>query len=175
MMIIYTAIFAQCVYLDVHLLYQTNQKHYTMKKAKQLIERNLKFNQKYIYLEIIRGSIESGQFCTCDNCGKLITNMVKVANKDTKKQHYIGTDCAETLAQAKCLYNNGMATDYRVDLYSFNKTLRFVSELNKGKKYTGNEFRFYVNDDKGKTLECSPYDLKHYFPEKLQSIEPTYK
>lgn len=46
--------------------------------TKQLIERNLKFDQKYVYLEITRGSIESGQLTSCDNCGKLITNMIKI-------------------------------------------------------------------------------------------------
>ncbi len=136
-----------------------------MTKIKQLIERNLKFDQKYVYLEIVRGSIEGGQFCTCDNCGKLITNMVKVANKDTKKQYYIGTDCAETLAQAECLYNNGMATDYRLDLYVFNLVVRFVTELKKGKQYENNGIFLTVPTDKGKQIQCSMGDLKQFFPQ----------
>lgn len=139
-------------------------------KTKQLIERNLKFSNQYVYLETVRGSIETAQFCTCDNCGKLITNMVKVANKDTKQTHYIGTDCAETLASAGCLYNNGSRTDYRQDIYSLNLTSRFVTELNKGKKYTSiwEGMKLQVETDKGKIIECWFNDLKTYYPNHIQ-------
>lgn len=137
-----------------------------MSKVKTLIERNLPFNQKYIYLEIVRGSIEDAQFCTCDNCGKLITNMVHIVEMSTKKKYVIGTDCAETLSQAKCLYNNGSQTDYRLDLYSYNKVARFVTELRKGAKMSVNGFGLCsVENSKGKVIDCYITDLKKYFPE----------
>jgi acyl-CoA hydrolase len=140
-----------------------------MPQVKQLIERNLKFTNKYVYLEIIRGSIESGQVCSCDNCGKLITNMVKIANKETKQIHYIGTDCMETLAKAKCVYNNGSATDYRIDLYSYNLTARFVTEINKGKKYIDYGFKLEITKDNDKVIQCFKSDLLLYFPTHIQS------
>ena len=142
-----------------------------MKTTKQLIERNLKFNQKYIYLDITRGSIESGQVCACDNCSKLITNIVHVVNQESKKHYYIGTDCAETLTKSKCLYNNGSATDFFTDIYSYNKTARFVTELNKGKEYTTDGFYCFVENDKGKTIDCFYNDLKKFFPETIK--QPT--
>jgi hypothetical protein len=140
-------------------------------KQKTLIERKLKFSNSYVYLETVRGSIENAQFCTCDNCGKLITNMVKVADKATKQIYYIGTDCAETLAGAKCLYNNGSQTDYRQDIYILNLVTRFVTELNKGKKYTSiwEGMKLEVTTDKGKTIECWFNDLKTYYPHLIQS------
>lgn len=139
-----------------------------MKTEKQLIERNLKFNQKYIYLEINRGNILDGHFCSCDNCGKLITNMVKVVNKETKKQHIIGTDCAETLSKAKCLYNNGESTDFYLDIYSYNKTTKFATELRKGKIYSDNGLFAYVLNDKNKEIECTLSDLQKFYPELIQ-------
>ena len=138
---------------------------------KKLIERNLKFDQKYIYLEIIRGSVLDGQFTYCENCGKLITNMVKVVNQATKRIYYIGTDCAETLSKAKCLYNNGYSTDFYVDIYSYNKTARFVTELNKGKRYEcENDYTCFVQTDKGKRIDCFIGDLKKFFPNYIQFV-----
>lgn len=136
-------------------------------KTKQLIERNLKFSEKYIYLGITRGNIMDGQFCTCDNCGKLITNMVTVGDNKTGKKYTIGTDCAETLATAKCLYNNGTATDYRLDIYAYNVAARFITELNAGATLEYNPVTCSLVNRKGKTITCNTYSLKLYFPEYL--------
>ncbi len=135
--------------------------------TKQLIERKLLFTGKYIYLGITRGSIEGGQFCTCDNCGTLITNMVTVADNSTGKKYTIGTDCAETLAKAKCLYNNGSQTDYQLDIYSYNLCARFVTELNAGCKLENNGFKCYTTNRKGKTIDVWTNDLKKFFPHYL--------
>lgn len=134
-------------------------------KAKQLIERSLKFNNQYIYLGITRGSIESAQLTCCDNCGKLITNMVSIANRENKQRFTIGTDCAETLSQAKCLYNNGQQTDFYIDIYAYNKTTRFATELRKGKKYENNGIFLTVLNDKGKQIDCFLGDLQKFYPE----------
>ena len=91
--------------------------------------------------------------------------MVKVVNKETRKQHYIGTDCAETLSAAKCLYNNGSASDFYLDIYVYNKTARFATELRKGKKYIDNGFVLFVETDKGKQIDCYRADLVKFFPE----------
>ena len=137
-------------------------------KSKQLIERNLKFDQKYIYLGLSRGSIESAQFTYCDNCGKLITNMVTIGNRETLKQHIIGTDCAETLSKAKCLYNNGNQTDFYMDIYAYNKASRFATELRKGKKYEHTGIYLTVETDKGKKIDCFLINLQEFYPELIQ-------
>jgi hypothetical protein len=140
-------------------------------KTKQLIERNLKFSEQYIYLEIIRGSIESGQMCTCDNCGKLITNMVKVARKSDRKTFYIGTDCAETLSTAKCLYNNGNATDFYLDIYAYNLAARFVTELNAGCKISHTSLvSTHLINRKGKEIQCYTGNLKKWFPQYINQF-----
>ena len=137
-------------------------------KEKKLIERNLKFDQKYIYLDMTRGSIIDGQFDECQNCGKLIANMVHVINRDTKQRYTIGTDCAETLSKAKCLFNNGYSTDFYLDIYSYNITSRFATEVRKGKKYIDNEWTLFIENDKGKTIECFRNDFVKFFPNLLQ-------
>ena len=136
-----------------------------MKATKKLIERNLKFTNQYVYLGINRGSVEAAQFTCCDNCGKLITNMVKVADKNTKQLYTIGVDCAETLSKAKCLYNNGSQTDFYLDLYAFNQTKRFATELNKGKVYVDSGFLLSVKNDKGIELTVFKNQLQEFYPE----------
>jgi hypothetical protein len=135
-------------------------------KAKQLIERNLPFSDVYVYLGITRGSIESGQLCTCDNCGKLITNMVTVASNTTGRKYTIGTDCTETLANAKALRNN-INTDYRMDIYAYNQTARFVTELNAGATMENNGMFCTLINRKDKHMTIPTYQLKEYFPQYL--------
>lgn len=144
-----------------------------MSKTKQLIERNLPFDQKYIYLSITRGSIENGQAMACANCGQLITNLVTVVNKDTKKQYIIGTECADTLAKAKCLYNNGDASDYQMDIYSYNQAARFVTEVNAGQtmKFTWEGHKIALTNRKGKEMEIWKNDLVKFFPEYLAQVQ----
>ncbi len=134
-------------------------------KTKQLIERNLKFSEKYVYIELVRGSIESGQMTCCDNCGKLITNMVHIVRKSDNKHLIIGTDCTETLVTAQCLYNNGTATDYQTDIYSYNMAARFVTEMKKGCEVVKDSFRYSLINTKGKAIFCWTNDLKKYFPQ----------
>lgn len=142
-----------------------------MKPEKQLIERNLKFNFKYQYQGITRGSIESGQLTSCDNCGKLITNMVKVIQRETGTHFTIGTDCSDTLIKAKAMYNGydkDGPLDYQFDVYSFNKCSKVATELNKGKEYTDNVIYIQVKTDKDKTIEASKIDMLKYYPELLK-------
>ena len=98
-------------------------------REKQLIERNLPFNDKYQFVNITRGSIESGQVTACDNCGTLITNIVTVVNKAGKKFH-IGTDCSETLLKATALKLVNFS-DYDVEMYSLRCVNRFMTQARK--------------------------------------------
>lgn len=135
--------------------------------AKQIIQRNLPLNERYVYLSIVRGSIETAQCTACDNCGKLITNMVKIVRLSDSKHLTIGTDCAETLVKAKCMTNNGTATDYYMDLYGYNKCARLVTELNKGCELLKDFMYAYVTNLKGKRVEASILDMQKYFPQYL--------
>lgn len=140
-------------------------------KTKQLIERNLKFSNKYYYQGITRGSVESGQCTSCDNCGKLITNMVSVLQKDANKSFTIGTDCADTLLKAQCMYegvSGGERTDYNMDIYGFNQCTRVATELNKGKSFTDNFIFIQVKNDKGRIIEAPKSDMQKYYPELLK-------
>ena len=151
------------LYIQDHTLNKLNEMRKTTKK---LIERNLKFSNKYIYKSITRGSIESGQVCLCDNCGKLITNMVHIFDNSNNKNYTIGIDCAETLSKANSVFNN-INSDFRLDIYSFNLTSKFVTEINKGKKYIDNGFNLSIENDKGKILNIFKNDLIKFYPEHL--------
>lgn len=137
-----------------------------MRTDKKLIERALKFSDRYSYTGITRGSIEGGQVTCCDNCGKLITNICTVIRHADKKAFHIGTDCCETLVKAQTLFN-AYGADYQTDLYSFNKVQRVVTELNKGAELQINGIFATVKNMKGKTIDCSLFDLKKYYPSLL--------
>ena len=139
-----------------------------MKVEKQLIERNLKFDKRYQYIGITRGSVESCQLTNCDNCGKLITNMIKVIQTDNKKVYVIGTDCMETLVKSKCVYN-GLNEDYAMDIYSFNKASKVATELNKGKSYIEDFIWIRVETDKGRIIETSKSDMLKFYPELIKN------
>jgi formate dehydrogenase maturation protein FdhE len=135
-------------------------------KIKQLIERNLKFTNTYVYLGLTRGSIESGKLTSCDNCGKLITNMVQIADNKTGQRYTIGTDCSDTLVKANCVAN-GVNRDYHLDIYTLNQLNKFVCEVNKGKVIKDNGFLLSITNDKGKELTAFRHNLEQYYPEVL--------
>ena len=139
-------------------------------KTKKLIERNLKFSNKYTYLELKRGNVLDGNAMICDNCGKVITNIVHIIQNDTKVHYYIGTDCSDTLADAKCLFNNGYNSDYQCDIYGLNKVNRVVTEINKGKRAECNGINIIVMNDKGKMIECYKGDFETLYPELINNI-----
>ena len=135
-------------------------------KSKQLIERNLSFANTYEYLGITRGSIESGQLCSCDNCGKLITNMVTLGCRETGKKHTVGVDCTETLIKANSVMN-GYNQDFHMDIYSFNKASRFVTEVNAGVPCENDGFYCTLTNRKGKLIMEFTSDIQKFYPEIL--------
>lgn len=138
--------------------------------SKQLIERNLKFDDRYIYLSLTRGSVIEGQTSICDNCGQLITNMVNIVRKSDSKHFTIGTDCADTLIKAKCFYNNGTDTDYHIDVYGYNRAAKVATELKKGTiPEIITDWLIRVKNNKDKWVECHLSDMKKYFPELIAS------
>ena len=68
---------------------------------KRLIERNLKFSNRYAVTSISITGMNSDWYC-CDNCNRQIANKATVQNT-TGDQFVIGLDCLKTLAQAGVL------------------------------------------------------------------------
>lgn len=149
---------------------------------KKLIERNLKFNDKYTYLSIKRGNFIDGDCTFCDNCGKLIANVCNVVRHSDRKNFYIGTDCADTLSKAKCLYNNGSSSDFEVDMYSLGIVNRFVTQYNKTPELVecnGMSAEIIITemkDGKVKTKEYRAWlkDLQQFAPDTYRNIQTDY-
>ena len=74
-----------------------------MTTVKAIIQRNLPLSDTYTLVSYRYASILNGNGECCDNCGKLISNIVTVANA-TGKRYTIGTDCANTLLADKAAY-----------------------------------------------------------------------
>jgi len=150
-----------------------------MSQEKKIIERNLKFDQHYFYLGLQRGTLEGGNATSCDNCGVLITNHCYVQNEKTGEKFTIGTDCCETLQRAKVLYKKGWnGPDFSVDMYSLNKTNRFMTQARKPENYghiefAGMELKLDYYDNKGafKTVWAAPSDIKDYYPSFYEDIK----
>ena len=149
---------------------------------KKIIERNLHFNQKYIYLSTKKGNMIDGDCTTCDNCGKLISNICNVVRQSDKKHFYIGTDCAQTLAKAKCLFNNGQSTDFQTDMYSLSLVNRFVTQYNKTPEladFNGMQWQIIISEMingkvKVKQVQCFNSDLEIYAPSTFKRINQLY-
>ena len=63
---------------------------------KAIIQRALPLTDKYKVHSFSYVSLIDGGGTCCENCGKLITNMVTVENQNGNK-FVVGSDCAETL------------------------------------------------------------------------------
>lgn len=149
---------------------------------KKLIERELKFSDKYIYLSTKRGNLIDGDGTCCDNCGKLIANICNVVRNSDGKHFYIGTDCADTLRRAKVLYNNGNNSDFEVDMYSLGIVNRFVTQYNKTPELVdcnGMSAEIIVTEMKDGKVKTKQYkawlkDLQQYAPDTYQNIQTAY-
>lgn len=69
-------------------------------KSNRIIERALPLNDNYTFISAKYSPIIDGEACTCDNCGKLISNIATIKN-DAGNTFNIGLDCAETLTTLK--------------------------------------------------------------------------
>lgn len=79
--------------------------------AKKVIQRNLPLDVKYILIEVTYLSIEDGGGHSCDNCGKLITNIAHIEN-DHRKQYGIGLDCLDTILENNNLLEHESYVQY---------------------------------------------------------------
>jgi len=73
-------------------------------KVKNIIQRNLDLSKEYFFVSSKYISLIDGNGCTCDNCNKLISNIVTI--KDNEGKFYnVGSDCADTLQSLQNDYN----------------------------------------------------------------------
>ena len=93
-------------------------------KAKNKVRRNLPFD-KYRIVE----SFYSPDYCTCDNCNKVLKNVAVIQNSKSET-FYVGLDCAKTLSGI---------TDFDIDSHenSFECAKRIRSKVNKAIKLGG--------------------------------------
>lgn len=103
---------------------------------------------KYEHIKSVYIPLADGFGCTCDNCGRLIANMVTVQH-ESGKYYTIGQDCAKTIMSKDDNAIIDETMKYQTRLY------KKLAELNKaGKPYTLN--------DKG--WPCYPPETRHgYF------------
>ena len=98
---------------------------------KAIIKRNLPLNVKYNLIDKKYISLVDGNGCSCDNCGKLISNIATVKN-DNLETFKIGFDCLETL-----LLNNNLLSQKSIsDYINFKKFLPVYIKKSKELKET---------------------------------------
>lgn len=108
---------------------------------KQITQRKLPLDVRYIVTDKKYIPILEGGGCTCDNCGTLIANIATV--KSTNGSYNIGFDCLETF-----LLNNSLLDGFSIDDYNkvksmipkairFSKKIKETIESNKSSNITG--------------------------------------
>jgi len=109
---------------------------------KQIIERRLPLDTKYILTDKKYIPLIEGCGCTCDNCGQLIANIATVRN-EAGKYYNIGFDCLETFLINNSLLDAAGVQDYEKIKKMIPKILRAAKviketlERNKGVNITG--------------------------------------
>jgi hypothetical protein len=109
--------------------------------TKKVMQRNLSLIENYTFVSAKYISILDGGGCTCDNCGKLISNIVTI--KDGNNNFYnVGSDCAETLQSLQNDFNYFQNKD------CFNEGKQIRAKIQKYiKKQNGSRFdvvEFYL-------------------------------
>ena len=122
-------------------------------KVKNIIQRNLLLTENYTFVSAKYISLIDGSGCTCDNCGKLISNIVTI--KDSKNKFYnVGSDCAETLQSLQSDFNYFQNKD------CFNEGKQLRAKIQKYIKKQNNSrydviyFYLWYNKDNEPYLVC---------------------
>lgn len=95
---------------------------------KQIIQRNLPLNQKYVLTNKAYIPLLEGFGTCCANCGKLIANIATVKNEDGKS-YEIGFDCLETILINNSLLSTGDVAAYEAAKKMIPKILNFSKKL----------------------------------------------
>lgn len=130
---------------------------------KKAIRRNLPFD-KYRIVE----SFYSPDYCTCDNCNKVLKNVAVIQNSKSET-FYVGLDCAKTLSGI---------TDFDIDSHenSFECAKRIRSKVNKAIKLGGIlsvQNSYWSNDIKISVTKAEHADapIDYYVCESVSNID----
>ena len=110
---------------------------------------NLDVTQKYILLDVSYLSIEDGGGCSCQNCGKLITNIATIKGENDGNVYSIGLDCLDNYIENNELLNNESHLQYVLsDKPAIQKAKSLRAKLLKEIKKYGDSFsiEFYSSD-----------------------------
>ena len=131
--------------------------------TKKAIRRNLPFD-KYSIVE----SFYSPDYCTCDNCNKVLKNVAVIQNSKSETFH-VGLDCAQTLSGITEL-------DINIHENNFECAKRIRSKVNKAIKLGG--ILSVQNSYFSNEIEISVTKIKHaealidyYVRESVSSVE----
>lgn len=162
-------------------------------KTKNIIQRALPLNVKYTLLSVNYLSLENGGGCSCNNCGKLITN---VATVKSDKIYNIGLDCLDALLENNNLLEHesyikyiwsdkpaiNKAKSLRVKLLkkakediSFRALYREFEDGMFGFSYEVDRVKtFKLSEDRKSIIDCEPYTEKD--PQGFDyTFQPEYK
>ena len=130
---------------------------------KKAIRRNLPFD-KYRIVE----SFYSADYCTCDNCNKVLKNVAVVQNSKAETFH-VGLDCAQTLSGITEL-------DIENHENSFECAKRIRSKVNKAIKLGGTllvQNSYWSNDIEISVTKVEHADapIDYYVRESVSSVD----
>ena len=130
---------------------------------KKAIRRNLPFD-KYKIVE----SFYSPDYCTCDNCNKVLKNVAVVQNSKSET-FYIGLDCAKTLSGLTELdienHENNFSEAKRIRA-KVNKAIKLGGILSVQNSYWSNDIEISVTK-----VEHAEAPIDYYVRETVSNID----
>jgi hypothetical protein len=94
------------------------------------IDGALPMNTRYKIIDISYGKLEN-QASSCENCGKLISNIATIEDESNNKRYNVGCDCAEALF-TRCSF--GALMDLKQKQKEHNKKLSLIRKIKKHQK-----------------------------------------
>jgi hypothetical protein len=142
-----------------------------MKKA---IQYKLSHDTTYTVLNSNYISIMDGGGWCCENCGRLITNMVTIQDINTTKTYIVGSDCAETLngIGKKEIENIKSSISISKKFYKkLNETNCSIAESNKGSYFL---FKIVTKDFMNRNIE-RPFISLYFISIPKEKLAPKFK
>jgi hypothetical protein len=138
-------------------------------KVKNIIQRNLDLSKQYFFVTAKYISILDGGGCTCDNCDKLISNIVTI--KDSNDNLFnVGLDCADTLQSLQNDFNYFQNKDCFNEGKSLRAKIQRYIKKQDGSRYDVINFYIWTSKEDEVYLVCQNRSHEStmkqiYFPE----------
>lgn len=138
-------------------------------KTKNIIQRNLDLSKRYFFVSSKYIPLIDSNGCKCDNCNKLISNIVTIKDKDNNFYN-VGSDCADTLQSLKEDLNYFNNRDSFAEGKAVRaKIQRYIKNQN-GSRWDIIDFYLWYSKENETYLVCKNRDggkgmKKLYFPE----------